>query len=108
MRLAQLGEDQQHDEPDADKENDGQHRDGPRRGVPRAPEVTPAAPVKAREEVVLENNRDEHPEDEFAAEQGFVEVRDFARGLAVVGWEGCEEEGSDCEEEDAYWAGYGG
>ena len=40
--------------------------------------------------------------------QGLVEVGDFAGGLAVVGWEGGEEEGADCEEEDADRAGYGG
>jgi hypothetical protein len=56
----------------------------------------------------LQDDGDEHPDDEFAAEQRFVEVRDFAGGLAVVGWERGEEEGSDCEEEGADWAGYGG
>ena len=55
------------------------------------PEIAPVSSVRGGEPVVLNEDGDEEPEDDFAPEDGFVERGNFARGGAVVGWETNEE-----------------
>jgi hypothetical protein len=50
-------------------------------------EIAPISSIRGGEEVILDYNSDEEPENDFAASEGAVEGRDAAGGLAVVGWE---------------------
>lgn len=74
----------------------------------RTPEVTPIAAVGRAEPVVLDEDGDEEPEDDFAAGNGGVEGRDGAGGLAVVGGEPEKEDEADGPEEDGEGDGDGG
>lgn len=78
--------------PDTDEERDHENCNGPRRSVLTRPQVCPIPAVGSGEEEVLNENRDEKPENHFAADGGAVEGRDAARGLAVVVRQAEEEE----------------
>jgi len=78
------GEDPEEGCPEEYKEGDDKQPDRPCRGVLRGEEVPPVAAVGRGKEVILDEDGDEEPEDDFAACHGGVEGGDLAGGLAVV------------------------
>ena len=77
--------------PDEDEEDDDDDPDGPDGCVGGREEVPPVAAVGRREPVVLQDDHDEEPEDDFAMEERAVEGGHLTGLLAVVGWETKEE-----------------
>ena len=106
-----FGEDAEEPEeggPDEDEEEDDEADDLPGFGVVRTPEVAPVAAVGRAEPVVLDEDGDEEPEDDFAAGDGGVKGGDGAGGLAVVGGEAEEKDEADSPEKDGDGDGDGG
>jgi hypothetical protein len=95
----EAGEEVEEEGPDGDEEEEDEEGDGVGGEVLRGPEVEPVAAVGGAEPVVLDADDDEEPEDDLAAEEGGVEARDVAGGLAVVFGEADEEGGADGEHE---------
>ena len=67
------GEAPQREGPDADEEGRDEERDRPRGRVFARPKVFPVAAVRRGEEIVLDEDGDEEPDDDFAADGGAVE-----------------------------------
>lgn len=86
-------EDDEEEHPDSDEKEEDEESDSPGWRVLCRPEVAPVAAVGGREPVVLKDDGDEEPYDNFPPEDGVVEGGDFAGCLAIVGWE-AEEEGN--------------
>ena len=89
------GEAPESEGPDADEEGEDKEGDGPCGRVLARPEVFPIASVRGAQEVILDENGNEEPDDDFAAEGGGVEGRDAAGRLAVVVGQAEEEEEAD-------------
>ena len=78
--------------PDDDEEEDDEDDDTPSGKVLRGPEVEPVATVRGGEPVVLDDDDNEEPQYNLSSEEGGVERRYVAGGLAVVFWEANEED----------------
>ena len=62
------------------------------------PKVFPVSTVRRGEKIVLDDDCDEEPEDDFATVNGLVERWDMAGVLTVVAWESDEKDCSDSPE----------
>lgn len=99
MRLRDVPENSQHPRPHNDQEQHHHPEDRPRGRVIRREEVPPIAPIRRREEEVLDEDRDEEPDHDAALDDGAVEGRDLTGCLAVVVWQ-AEVDGYTDEPED--------
>lgn len=66
----------------------------------RGPEISPVSAIRCGQPVILQDNGDEEPEDDFPAEKGTIKGGNLARLLAVVIWKTEEEHKGDDPQED--------
>ena len=98
-----LGEDSEDPEeggPDEDEEQDAKQHDLPRLRVVRRPKIRPVAPVRRRQEVVLDDDSNKKPQDDLSSEQARVEARHRSWCLSIVVWQSEEHDDSSCPHDD--------
>ena len=101
-------EDPEEGRPHAAEEEDAEQGDLPWLRDAAGPEIAPVATVRGREPVVLDEDGDEEPEDDFAASEGRVEGWDGSGGLAVIVGKTEEEDETGDPHEDGDGDGYDG
>jgi hypothetical protein len=67
----------------------------------RRPKVFPVSSIGSGQPVVLDDDADKEPENDFSAVNRFIERRDFAWLLAIVAREADEEDCADDPEDDS-------
>ena len=84
MILAENSEDPEECCPDDTEKEYAQKDNLPRLGKITGPEISPIAPIGCRKPIVLDENRHEKPEDDFAATKRRVERGNRSRCLSVI------------------------
>ena len=83
MCLTELRQDIQQDTPNANEEDNNEQQDSPL-GNRCAPEEGPVTSVRSTKPVVTQDFGTEEPQHQLPTEEGFKEVGDLGRSLAVV------------------------
>ena len=105
--LGQEAENPQERRPNNDEEKDNKQNNLPSFSMFGAPEVSPISSVRRRHPVVLNDDSDEEPHDNFPAEKRGVKRWNVARSLTVVVWQSSPKEEAYRPHEDGYRNGDG-